>query len=125
VSDESARWSIQRPGDVHRSRVPSTGRSHRTSGERERRQSSEAEGSRGSGEFLLSPPEGAVFGVWEGAESMVQSRQGYKRNNSDPGMPPFDLDGDARGLGLGVDERGGAGGAGGASGAGGGDGERR
>jgi hypothetical protein len=58
-----------------------------------------------SGEYLLSPeilsPERHIFGGWP----TVQSRQGYRRANSDPGVPPDGLVGAVEmGLGIGVNE---------------------
>jgi hypothetical protein len=94
-SSEDSNWPlIQRPSDVHRSRAAPSGQ--RT---QDRRRSSEISETRSSSEYLLSPeiiaPEHHVFGEWP----TVQSRQGYRRANSDPGIPPVDL-GEEIGQGL-------------------------
>jgi hypothetical protein len=98
-SEDSNLPLIQRPSDVHRSRAAPSGQ--RT---QDRRRSSEISETRSSSEYLLSPegiaPEHHVFGEW----STVQSRQGYRRANSDPGNPPVDLVEEVgKGLGIGYD----------------------
>ncbi|KAF2829583.1 hypothetical protein CC86DRAFT_318980 [Ophiobolus disseminans] len=108
-SDDSHRPLIQRPSDVHRSRASSASR--RTSGEAQRggedRRSSKATDGRSSSEYMLSPTspleEQSGFGGWLGLNTTVQSRQGYRRANSDPGSPPFEMETQAGEMGLGID----------------------
>ncbi|KAH8728553.1 hypothetical protein GQ44DRAFT_747435 [Phaeosphaeriaceae sp. PMI808] len=88
TSDDSSRPLIQRPSDVHRSRATSS-TGHVTSPSREGRRSSEFTD---SDEYLLSPMgPSSTFGGWLGLNSTVQSRQGYRRANSDPGNLPVDI----------------------------------
>ena len=107
-SDDSQRPLVQRPSDVHRSRAGSSSR--RVSGEAhydvEGRRSSEVTDARSSSDYMLSPtsPDGLQgFGGWLGLDTTVQSRQGYRRANSDPGSPPIDLVAQAGASGLGID----------------------
>ena len=117
ISDDSNRPLIQYPSDVRRSRVASTSEhSRRASGEG--RRSSEYADARSSGEYTLSPAsppdEQPSFGGWLGLNTTVQSRQGYRRANSDPGSPPVDVvaevEAGGSGLGINMDDRGGSGG---------------
>jgi len=55
---------------------------------------------------MLSPAsldEQQGFGGWLGLGTTVQSRQGYRRANSDPGSSPIDIVAQAGGSGLGID----------------------
>jgi hypothetical protein len=103
TSDDSIRASVQRPLDVHRSRAPST--DHRRSANSSDRRSSECTDNRSSSEYLLSPismpADQQGFGGWLSLNA-VQSRQGYRRANSDP--PPFVVDAARSGLGISVRE---------------------
>jgi hypothetical protein len=82
-TSEDFNWPLIRlPSDVHRSRA---------SRSQDRRRSSELSDTQLGSEYLLSPevipPEHHIFGGWP----TVQSRQGYRRANSDPGNPPDEL----------------------------------
>jgi hypothetical protein len=96
-TSEDSNWPlIQLPSDIHRSRA---------SRSQDRRRSSELSDTQVSGEYLLSPeillPEHHIFGGWP----TVQSRQGYRRANSDPGNTPDELVREVEsGLGIGLDE---------------------
>lgn len=94
-SEDSHTPLVQQPPDVHRSRASS---SRRISGETqhvvEDRGDSEVTDERSSSEYILSPMspphDHSSFSGWLGLNT-VQSRQGYRRANSDPGSPPFDV----------------------------------
>jgi hypothetical protein len=87
---------IQRPSDVHRSRATS-----RTSGEG--RRSSDFAGVALESESALSPTspshDGGAFDKWVALDSSAYNRSGYRRANSEPGIPPGT---DVRQVGLGI-----------------------
>jgi hypothetical protein len=110
TSDDSNRPLIQRPSDVHRSRAAPTTSAHHTGDEdrfhAEGRRSSDFADRRSSSEHMLSPTSPAddhqPLGGWLGLNT-IQSRQGYRRANSDPGSPPFAAGGageDALGISM-------------------------
>lgn len=81
VSQESSSPLIQRPSEAHR-----TG--HRTdslSSEEQRISSDHTEMP------IASPTEHTPFTGWLGLSAALQPRHAYRRANSDPGSPPFEL----------------------------------
>ncbi|KAL6710150.1 hypothetical protein ACN47E_009941 [Coniothyrium glycines] len=97
ISDDSSRALIQTPPEAHRL----------SDRERQRRMSGEGRVSFEDTPFLMTPPEqGARPGGLLSLETTVHSRQGYRRSNSESGLPPADLAGVSQnGLGIHVDER--------------------
>jgi hypothetical protein len=86
-SDDSSRPLVTAPPDIHRWRASSTHHNRRVTEETDLRSSSE---------HALSPssPLGeasAHGGRLEVNTRTLQSRQGYRRRNSDPGSPPHDV----------------------------------
>jgi hypothetical protein len=104
TSDESNRPMIHRPSDIHRSRATPASRDRRRS--HERRRSSELSEPRSSSEFLLSPTSiysgQSAYGGRLTLDVAAQSRQGYRRANSDPGSPPLDVVAEVERSGLGI-----------------------
>jgi hypothetical protein len=105
TSDDSHRPWIQRPSDVHRSRA--TPANHDGRHKQDRRRSSELSEPRSSSEYLLSPTsiylDQSTYGGRLVLDATVQSRQGYRRANSDPGSPPMDVVAEVERSGLGID----------------------
>lgn len=90
-SDDSYAPLIQRPEDIHRSRA---GSGSASTGDR-RRSSDVTDPQAGWEDVRIDgETEGEQrFGAWlgmQGGGERVYTRQGYRRANSDPGMPPVD-----------------------------------
>lgn len=78
MSDDSSAPLIQRPSEAYHQRAEAEGR-----------RSDEGRVSFEETWPPASPPDAApVYGGWLGPEAMLQTRQGYRRANSEPGSPP-------------------------------------